>query len=150
VAQKYDDGRKIVAANRKARHDYEILDTVEAGMVLTGSEVKSLRNGGAQLVDSFGEIRGGEMFLVGANIAQYMYASYLNHEPRRARKLLLHRREIHKLDVRVREKGLTLIPLALYFRDGKAKVELALARGRKDYDKRHRIMERDRVRVSED
>jgi SsrA-binding protein len=145
-----EDGRKVVCQNRKARHDYEILDTVEAGMALLGSEVKSLRGGGASLVDSFAEVRGTEVFLVGANIAQYANASYLNHEPRRSRKLLLHAREIHRLDVKVREKGLTLIPLQIYFRRGRAKVEVALARGRRAYDKRERIRQRDRARGAED
>jgi SsrA-binding protein len=145
-----EEGRKVVCQNRKARHDYEILDTVEAGMVLMGSEVKSLRGGGASLVDSFAEVRGTEVFLVGANIAPYANASYLNHEPRRGRKLLLHAREIRRLDVKVREKGLTLIPLQIYFRRGRAKVEVALARGRRAYDKRERIRQRDRARGAED
>lgn len=141
--------RKLVCQNRRARHDYEILDTLEAGMVLTGSEVKSLRNGAASIVDAYAEIRDNEVFLVGANIAPYASASYLNHEPRRDRKLLLHTREIRRLDSKIREKGLTLIPLQIYFRRGKAKVELALARGRKQFDKRERIRKRDESRVAE-
>ena len=150
MAGRKDGGRKVVCSNRKARHDYEVVDTVEAGMVLTGSEVKSLRMGGAHLTDAFAEVRGGEVFLVGASIAQYGAASYLNHEPRRARKLLLHAKEIARLDGKVREKGLTLIPLSLYFRDGKAKVDLALARGRRAYDKRERIRLRDIARGAEE
>ncbi len=142
------DGRKIVAENRRARHDYEILDRFEAGMVLLGSEVKSLRNGGAQLVDSYVEVKDDELFLVGANIAQYAAASYQNHEPRRRRKLLMHAAEIHRLDMKVREKGLTLVPLAIYFREGRAKVEVALARGRKSYDKRDKILQRDLDRAA--
>lgn len=145
--QRQDASRKVVCLNRKARHDYEVLETLEAGLVLRGSEVKSLRSGQAALVDSYAEVRGGEVFLVGAHIAAYSSASYNNHDPRRDRKLLLHAREIRRLDGRVREKGLTLIPLALYFRDGRAKVEIALARGRKAYDKRERIRERDRART---
>jgi SsrA-binding protein len=146
---KKDDGRKMVCQNRRARHDYEILDTFEAGMALLGSEVKSLRDGGAALVDSYAEVRGGEVFLVGANIAQYAAASYQNHDPRRARKLLLHGREIAKLDTKTREKGLTIVPLAIYFRNGRAKVEIGLARGRRAYDKRERIMKRDLARVED-
>ena len=142
------EGRKIVCQNRKARHDYDIVDTVEAGLVLLGSEVKSLRAGSAQLVDAFAEVHDGEMFLVSAQIHGYAAASYQDHEPRRRRKLLLHAQEIHRLDVKVKEKGLTLIPLSIYFRKGRAKVELALARGRKEYDKRERIMKRDLERAS--
>jgi SsrA-binding protein len=143
------DGRKMVCQNRKARHDYEILDTFEAGMSLVGSEVKSLRDGGAQLVDSYAEVAEGEVYLVGAQIAQYAAASYQNHEPRRRRKLLMHKREITRLATKIREKGLTLVPLSIYFKEGRAKVELALARGRKSYDKRDRILERDRSRAEE-
>lgn len=141
-----DDAKKIVCQNRRARHDYEVLDTFEAGLVLRGSEVKSLREGAAQLVDSYAEVRDGELFLVGANIARYAAASYMNHDPKRPRKLLMHGREIRRLDAKVREKGLTLVPLSIYFRRGRAKVELALARGRKAYDKRERIMKRDLAR----
>jgi SsrA-binding protein len=143
-----DDGCKVVAENRRARHDYEIIDRIEAGMSLLGSEVKSLRNGGAQLVDSYAEVRNGEVFLIGANIVQYSAASYQNHDPRRPRKLLLHAAEIHRLNMKVREKGLTLVPLSLYFRDRHAKVELALARGRKSYDKRDKILQRDLDRAA--
>ena len=142
------DGRKVVAENRRARHDYEIIARYEAGMVLLGSEVKSLRNGGAQLVDSYAEVLHGEVFLVGANIMQYSAASYMNHEPRRRRKLLMHAAEIHRLDMKVREKGLTIIPLLVYFREGRAKIEIALAKGRKSYDKRDRILQRDLDRAA--
>jgi len=140
----------VVAENRRARHDYEVLERLEAGLVLLGSEVKSLRQGGMQLVDSYGEIVDGEVFLVGARIAPYAAASYQNHAPTRRRKLLLHRAEIRRLDGKVRQKGLTLVPLSVYFRAGRAKVDLALARGRKAYDKRERIQQRDRDRVREE
>lgn len=143
-------GRKVVAENRRARHDYELLERLEAGLVLLGSEVKSLRQGGMQLVDSHGEIVDGEVFLVGARIAPYAAASYQNHDPTRRRKLLLHRAEIRRLDGKVRQKGLTLVPLSVYFQSGRAKVEIALARGRKAYDKRERILQRDRDRVREE
>ncbi len=143
--RRQDASRKVVCANRKARHDYEVLETFEAGLVLRGSEVKSLRAGQAALVDSYAEVREGEVFLVGAHIASYASASYNNHDPRRDRKLLLHAREIRRLKGRVREKGLTLVPLSLYFREGRAKVEIALARGRKAYDKRERIRVRDQA-----
>ncbi|MBP7125012.1 SsrA-binding protein SmpB [Myxococcota bacterium] len=143
-------GRKLVAENRRARHDYELLERLEAGIVLQGSEVKSLRQGGMQLVDSYGEIVDGEVFLVGARIAPYAAASYQNHDPTRRRKLLLHRSEIRRLDGKVRQKGLTLVPLSVYFLAGRAKVEIALARGRKAYDKRERIQQRDRDRVREE
>lgn len=134
---------KIVCSNRKARHDYEILSTLEAGIVLKGSEVKSLRLGNAHLTDAYAEIRSNEVFLVGMHIAELPCASYLNHAPRRDRKLLLHHHEIRRLQARVQEKGLTMIPLSVYFKNGLAKVELALARGRKQYDKREKIRKRD-------
>lgn len=144
------ENKKIVCVNRKARHDYEILETLEAGLVLKGTEVKSLRANQASLVDAYAEIKDGEAFLVDSYIAPYTAASYNNHEPRRQRKLLLHKKEIRRLEGRVREKGLTIIPLSLYFRNGRAKVELALARGRKSYDKRERIRKRDLARQSEE
>jgi SsrA-binding protein len=149
MAEPKDDGRKVVCQNRRARFDYEIIDRLEAGMVLSGSEVKSLRNGGAQLTDAYAEVREGEVYLVGAQIARYACASYLNHEPRRSRKLLLHAREIHRINQKVREKGLTLVPLSIYFTKGRAKIELALVRGRRSYDKRERIMQRDLSRASD-
>ncbi|HEX2176152.1 MAG TPA: SsrA-binding protein SmpB [Nocardioidaceae bacterium] len=137
-----EQGRKLVAQNRKARYDYHVEDTYEAGMVLTGTEVKSLRAGRASLVDGFAEMRGDEVWLQGVHIPEYTQGTWTNHEPRRARKLLLHRREIERIASRVNEKGLTLVPLALYFKDGKAKVEIALARGKKAYDKRQAIAKR--------
>jgi SsrA-binding protein len=141
-----DTGRKMIAQNRKARHDYSILETVEAGLVLTGTEVKSLRLGRASLVDGFATIDDGEAFLRGVHIPEYDQGSWTNHEPRRTRKLLLHRDEIERLLGKTRESGLTLVPLALYFRDGRAKVELGLARGKKAYDKRQDLAKRDAER----
>jgi SsrA-binding protein len=142
VAMAKEHGRKLVAQNRKARHDYHVEDTYEAGLVLTGTEVKSLRAGRASLVDGFAEVRDSEVWLQGVHIPPYTEGTWTNHEPRRARKLLLHRREIERIDARVRERGLTLVPLALYFKDGRAKVEIALARGKKAYDKRQAIAKR--------
>ena len=136
-------GRKIIASNRKARHDYSILETVEAGVMLTGTEVKSLRLGRASLVDGFASIDNGEVFLHGVHIPQYDQGSWTNHEPRRVRKLLLHREEIDRLLGKTREGGLTLVPLAIYFSSGKVKVELALARGKRAYDKRQDLARRD-------
>ncbi|MGA8208600.1 MAG: SsrA-binding protein SmpB [Nocardioidaceae bacterium] len=136
------EGRKIVAQNKKARHDYHIEDTYEAGLVLSGTEVKSLRAGRASLVDGFGEIDHGEAFLHGVHIPIYTEGTWTNHEPRRVRKLLLNRHEIDKIEGRVNERGLTLVPLSLYFKDGRAKVEIALAKGKKTYDKRHALAER--------
>jgi len=138
--------RKVVASNRKARFNYEILDTYEAGMVLRGSEVKSLREGQAQLKDSYADIRNGEVWLENAHISPYTFAEGGGHEPERARKLLLHRREIDRLFGRIREEGLTLVPLQVYFVDGKAKVELGLAKGKRLHDKRKSIVERQQKR----
>ncbi|MCZ6464772.1 MAG: SsrA-binding protein SmpB [Proteobacteria bacterium] len=132
-----------IATNRRARHDYEILDTVEAGLVLRGPEVKSLRNGKASLSDAYALIRRGEMFLHNLHISPYAPATRENPDPRRERKLLLHRSQIAKLEGRVAQRGLTLIPLSLYFKGGRAKVELALARGRARYDKREAIRRRE-------
>ena len=140
---------KVVASNRRARHDYEILDQVEAGVVLEGSEVKSLRDGKAQLKDSFAHIRDGEVFLVGVFIAPYTFSRGGGHEPERTRKLLLNRREIARLGARVAEQGLTLIPLDLHFRSGKVKVNLGLARGKNTIDKRDTLKERDQKREME-
>jgi SsrA-binding protein len=137
-----DTGRKVVAQNRRARHDYSVEDTYEAGLVLTGTEVKSLRAGRASLVDAYARVRDGEVWLENAHIPEYTLGSWTNHEPRRPRKLLLHRAEIARLIGKTREGGLTLIPLSLYFRDGRAKVEIALARGRRAYDKRAALAER--------
>jgi SsrA-binding protein len=144
-----DRGKKIIASNRRARHDYSIEDTVEAGLVLTGTEVKSLRAGRATLADGFGQISDGEAWLHGVHIPQYTQGTWTNHEPRRVRKLLLHRREIDKLASAVNERGLTLIPLSLYFSDGKAKIELGLARGKRTYDKRQDLAKRDAAREVE-
>jgi SsrA-binding protein len=138
-----EKGRKVVASNRKARHDYAILDTVEAGLALMGTEVKSLRSGRASLVDAFGQEKDGELFLHGLHIAEYAMGTWTNHEPRRIRKLLLRRAEIDKLITKTREDGLTLVPLSLYFSDGWAKVELGLARGKRSYDKRQTLAKRD-------
>src|ERR1700749_4555862 len=126
-------GRKMIAQNRKARYDYSILDTYEAGVVLTGTEVKSLRLGRASLVDAFATIDNGEVFLRNVHIPEYEHGSWTNHEPRRVRKLLLHREEITRLIGKTKESGLTIVPLSLYFSAGKAKVELGLARGKKSY-----------------
>ena len=138
-----EQGRKVVASNRKARHDYAILDTYEAGMVLTGTEVKSLRAGRSSLVDAFGHENNGEIFLHGMHIPEYTQGTWTNHEPRRTRKLLLHRDEIHKIQGKLRDDGTTLVPLSLFFLNGYAKVEIALARGKKSYDKRHDMAARD-------
>ena len=135
-------GRKFVAQNRKARHDYHVEATYEAGLVLTGTEVKSLRAGRASLVDGYAEVRDGEVWLRNVHIPEYDQGTWTNHEPRRPRKLLMRRDEISRLIGKTREKGLTLVPLALYFSDGYAKVELALARGKKSYDKRHALAEK--------
>jgi SsrA-binding protein len=135
-------GRKVVATNRKARHDYDILDTFECGIVLRGSEVKSLRDAQVQLKDAYADIRDGEVWLERAHIAPYSFAVGGGHDPERPRKLLLHRREIDRLIGKVNEVGLTLVPLQIYFKEGKAKVELALAKGRRTYDKRQKIRER--------
>jgi SsrA-binding protein len=138
-----EKGRKVVASNRKARHDYAILDTFEAGIALTGTEVKSLRAGRASLVDAFGQIKDGEVFLYGMHIPEYAQGTWTNHEPRRTRKLLLNRPEIDRLIGKVNESGLTLVPLSIYFSDGWAKIELGLARGRRAYDKRQELAKRD-------
>lgn len=139
----------MIADNRKARHDYELLERVEAGIVLSGAEVKSLRAGHVQLGQAYGDIRDGEAWLIGASIAEYGQTGRFAHPPGRDRKLLLHRREIDGLHAKVREKGLTLVPTRMYFRDGRVKVELALARGRDRADKRHALAERDAKRQME-
>jgi SsrA-binding protein len=143
------EGIKLVAKNKKARFDYEINDRVEAGLVLTGSEVKSLRMGKANLTDSYAKFKNGEAWLVGCHIIQYPYAHYDQHDPERPRKLLLHKREIRKLSSKVQEQGLSLIPLSIYFKNGLAKVELALAKGKKTHDKRHAIKAREQAREME-
>ena len=136
-------GRKLIAQNRKARRDYSVIDTYEAGVMLTGTEVKSLRLGRASLVDGFATIDEGEVFLRNVHIPEYEQGSWTNHEPRRVRKLLLHRAEIERLIGKTKESGLTLVPLSLYFSQGKVKVELALARGKRSYDKRQDLARRD-------
>jgi len=137
-----DQGRQQIASNRKARHDYAIEDVFEAGIMLSGTEVKALRAGRASLSDGFVSIDGGEAWLEGVHISEYSQGTWTNHAPRRKRKLLLHRDEIDRLDSRVREKGLTIVPLSLYFLDGRAKVEIALARGKREWDKRQALRER--------
>jgi SsrA-binding protein len=144
-----EQGQKTIAENRRARRDYELLERVEAGLVLTGTEVKSARDGKVQLGQAYADIRDGEAWLVGASIAEYPQAGAFPHEPDRDRKLLLHRGEIDSLYGKVREKGLTLIPTRMYLKDGRVKVELALARGRERVDKRRVIAERDAQRQIE-
>ena len=142
-------GTKLVADNRRARHDFQLLDRFEAGIALTGTEVKSLREGRATLQGAFAELRDGEVWLVGAHIAEYAQGNVANHDPDRDRKLLLHRREISSLIGKVSERGLTLVPTRLYFKGGRAKVELALARGKEARDKRRDIAEREAKRQIE-
>jgi SsrA-binding protein len=137
-----EQGRKVVATNRKARHDYTIEDTFEAGLVLSGTEVKSLRLGRASLVDGYGFIDGGEAWLDAVHIPEYTQGTWTNHPPRRKRKLLLHKAQIIKISQKTKEGGYTLVPLSIYFSDGRAKVELAVAKGKREYDKRHALRER--------
>jgi SsrA-binding protein len=141
-----EQGRRLVAQNKKARHDYHIDATYEAGIVLVGTEVKSLRAGRASLVDAFAQFRDGELYLHGLHIPEYAQGTWTNHAPRRVRKLLMKRAELDKLERKSGESGYALIPLSLYFKDGYAKVEIALARGKKSYDKRATIAERDAKR----
>ncbi len=140
---------KLIAENRKARHEYQLFERYEAGLVLTGTEVKSLRAGGATLQRAYADVRDGEVWLVGAHIAEYGQGNIANHDPDRDRKLLLHRKEIASLIGKVRERGFTLVPTRLYFKDGKAKVELALARGKEQRDKRRDIAKREAQRQIE-
>jgi len=142
-------GEKLIADNRRARHEFELLERVVAGLVLQGTEVKALREGRATIQRAFADLRGGEVWLVGANIAAYDKGGFANHDPERDRKLLLHRREIDRLRGRVQEQGLTLVPTRLYFKDGKAKIELALARGKQVRDKRRDISSREADRQIE-
>ena len=135
-------GRKVIAQNKKARHDYSIEDVFECGIVLTGTEVKSLRMGRASLIDGFAMVDKGELWLSGVHIPEYTQGTWTNHTPRRDRKVLVHAAEIRNLSARMKEGGLTLVPLSLYFKDGKAKIELAVAKGKKVYDKRAALMER--------
>jgi SsrA-binding protein len=140
---------KLIADNRRARHDYQLLDRFECGLVLTGTEVKSLRDGRAVLGQAYAEVRDGEIWLLGAEIAVYEQGNRANHDPTRPRKLLMHRREIDRLYAQVREKGLTVVPTRLYFKDGRVKVELALARGKDVRDKRRAVADRDAKRQME-
>jgi SsrA-binding protein len=142
-------GTKPIVDNRRARHDYELLEKLEAGIVLTGTEVKSLREGRVQLGQAFADVRGHEVFLVGASIAEYAQGNIANHQPDRDRKLLLHRGEIASLIGKVKERGLTLVPTRMYFKDGRVKVELALARGKEKGDKRRDLQQRDAQREIE-
>jgi SsrA-binding protein len=146
-SKKDDENERLVAQNRSARHEYEVIDTLECGMVLCGSEVKTLRNGKVTLDEAYGRVKGDEVWLVGCDIPEYTQANQFNHEPRRPRKLLLHKREIAKFANRAFEKGLTLVPLKLYFKRGKAKLLLGICRGRKLHDKREvmkqKTMQRD-------
>jgi SsrA-binding protein len=142
-------GEKPIAENRKARHDYHLLERFEAGLVLSGSEVKSLRQGRVSLQQAYADVREGEVWLVGAHIDTYDQAGIQNHEPERDRKLLLHRREIESLYAKVREKGLTLVPIRLYFKNGRVKVEIALARGKEQHDKRRDLAKREADRQIE-
>ena len=144
-----ESGRRLIAQNRRARHDYHIEDTYEAGLALTGTEVKSLRAGRASLVDGYAEVRGEEIWLQGVHIPEYTQGTWTNHAARRRRKLLLNRSEIDKIERKITDKGYTLVPLSLYFKDGRAKVEIALARGKKTYDKRHALAERQANREKE-
>ena len=144
-----EQGRKLVAQNKKARHDYHIEDTYEAGLVLTGTEVKSLRQGRASLVDGFAEVHEHEVWLHGVHIPEYTQGTWTNHSARRKRKLLLNRQEIDRIETRVNERGLTVVPLSLYFKDGRAKVEIALAKGKKTWDKRQALAERQANREKE-
>ncbi|AUI63787.1 SsrA-binding protein SmpB [Amycolatopsis sp. WAC 01375] len=140
-------GHKVIVSNRKARHDYSILDTYEAGLVLVGTEVKSLREGRASLADAFATVDDGEVWLRNVHIPEYVQGTWTNHTPRRTRKLLLHRQEIERLIGKTKESGLSLVPLSMYFKDGKVKVEIALAKGKKSYDKRQDISKRDADRT---
>jgi len=144
-----EQGRKIIAQNKKARHDYHIEDTFEAGLVLVGTEVKSLRMGRASLVDGFVDIERGEAWLHGVHIPEYSQGTWTNHTARRKRKLLLNRDELDKIERKVNEKGFTIVPTALYFKDGRAKVEIALAKGKKTWDKRQSLATRQADREKE-
>ncbi|KOV16664.1 SsrA-binding protein SmpB [Streptomyces virginiae] len=141
-----EKGRKLIAQNKKARHDYAILDTYECGLVLTGTEVKSMRQGRASLVDGFVSVEGGEAWLYNVHVPEYSQGTWTNHSARRKRKLLMHREEIDKLERKADESGHTIVPLSLYFKDGRAKVEIALAKGKKEYDKRQTLREKQDTR----
>ncbi|MEK6247189.1 MAG: SsrA-binding protein SmpB [Planctomycetales bacterium] len=139
AGQAVDKNEKRISENRKARRNFEIVDTLECGIVLVGSEVKSLRNGKVSLDEGYGRVREGEVWLIGCDIAEYVEANVMNHDPRRPRKLLLHRREIQKFAGKAFERGLTLVPLKMYFKEGRAKVLMGIGRGRKLYDKREKM-----------
>ena len=141
-----ETGKKLIAQNKKARHDYSIEDVYECGLVLTGTEVKSLRAGRTSLIDGYAHVENGELWLAGVHIPEYTEGTWTNHTPRRQRKLLVHAQELKKLHLKVKEGGITLVPLQLYFKDGKAKVEIAIARGKKAHDKRAALMERQSTR----
>lgn len=141
-----DKNERVICDNRKARHNYTVLDTLECGIVLVGSEVKSLRGGQTSLDEAYGRMDGGEVWLMGANIAEYSYSHDLNHEPKRKRKLLLHRREIRKFASQAYEKGLTLVPLKMYFKEGRAKVLMGICKGKQKQDKRESLKERESKR----
>jgi SsrA-binding protein len=141
-----DKNERVVAENRKARHNYHVLDTLECGIVLVGSEVKSLRSGGLSLDEAYGRVDSGEVWLIGANIAEYNYSHALNHEPKRRRKLLMHRREVNKFAAQAYEKGLTLVPLKMYFKEGRAKVLLGICKGKQQHDKRQAMKQRESKR----
>lgn len=140
MAKKNQEDR-VIASNRKARHDYEILETFEAGMVLSGTEVKSLREGKASLIDGFGQFYRGELYIENVYIPEYLNGSWTNHAARRRRKLLLHRQELIKIERKISEAGLTIVPLSLYFKSGRAKIEIGVARGKREYDKRQTLRE---------
>jgi SsrA-binding protein len=144
-----DKNERVIADNRKARHNYLVLDTLECGIALVGSEVKSLRSGGLSLDEAYGRVERGEVWLVGANIAEYSYSHALNHEPKRRRKLLMHRREVRKFAGQALEKGLTLVPLKMYFKEGRAKVLLGICRGKQKHDKREAMKRREMGRDME-
>lgn len=146
AAKDEDKNQKVIAHNRRARHDYQVLDTLECGIVLTGSEVKSLRNGNMSLEEAYGRVKGDEVWLMGCDIQEYSYAHQLNHIPKRPRKLLLHRREIKKFAAQAMEKNLTLVPLKMYFNRGRAKVLMGICRGKKNYDKRESLKKKDMQR----
>jgi SsrA-binding protein len=149
AAKEKDQRNRLIAQNKKARHDFHIEDTYEAGLVLQGTEVKSLREGRASLVDGFVDVDNGEVWLHGVHIPEYAQGSWTNHSARRKRKLLLNRVEINKIERKIGDKGYTIVPLSLYFKDGRAKIEIALAKGKKEYDKRHSLAERQANREKE-
>ncbi len=146
AAKDEDKNQKVIANNRRARHDYQVLDTLECGIVLTGSEVKSLRNGHMSMEEAYGRVKDGEVWLMGCDIQEYSFANQLNHIPKRPRKLLLHRREIKKFAAQAMEKSLTLVPLKMYFNRGRAKVLMGICRGKKNYDKRESLKKKDMQR----